>query len=66
MFVAGEQALGMENLGIPDNLITASSMYDLKHAPYMGRLNSGKSESSIGAWVPEQKGSMYDKMLLKC
>ena len=66
MLVAGEQALGMENLGIPDDAVTASSMYDLKHAPCMGRLNSGKSESSIGAWVPKQQGRMYHEMLLKC
>ena len=66
MLVAGEQALGMENLGILDDAITASSMYNLEHAPYMGRLNSEKSESSIGAWVPKQQGGMYDEILLKC
>ena len=53
---SAEKALGMENLGIPDNAITASSMYDINHAPYFGRLNTQKAGSSVGAWVPEQCG----------
>ena len=53
---SAEKALGMENLGIPDNAITASSMYDRNHAPYFGRLNTQKAGSSVGAWVPKQYG----------
>ena len=53
---SAERALGIENLGILDDAITASSMYDINHAPYFGRLNTQKAGSSVGAWVPKQYG----------
>ena len=59
-FSAAEQALGMENLKIPDSAITASSMYDSNHAPYMGRLNNKKTQNGIGAWVVQQQGGVLD------
>ena len=46
------QALGMEDYRIRDDDITASSMYDEYHAPYLGRLNNAKSGDSTGAWSP--------------
>lgn len=58
-FTVVEQKLGLENKEIPDHDVTASSMYDSFHAPYLGRLNNYKTETGIGAWVAQARGGIY-------
>ena len=45
-----KQALGMQNRHIPNSAITASSMHDTNHAPYLGRLHFAARGSLQGAW----------------
>ncbi|XP_076807104.1 uncharacterized protein LOC143450437 isoform X3 [Clavelina lepadiformis] len=49
-----DQALGMEDRTILDGEVTASSMWDSNHAPYLGRLNNKKDGGLIGAWAPSK------------
>nr|XP_039267759.1 adipocyte enhancer-binding protein 1-like [Styela clava] len=54
-------SMGMKNFEIPSTSITASSHYDIAHAPYFGRLDaidernllgSTDRRNPIGAWCP--------------
>lgn len=40
----------MQNRHIPNSAITASSMHDTNHAPYLGRLHFAARGSLQGAW----------------
>ncbi|CAH3172634.1 unnamed protein product [Porites evermanni] len=45
-----KHALGMRNRKIPNHAITASSMWDRNHAPYLGRLYFTARGSLQGGW----------------
>lgn len=48
--------LGMENGTIPNDNITASSIFGVKQQAYFARLNNQRSSGSIGAWTPTNIG----------
>ena len=48
-----ELPLGVEDNSIPDSDMTASSVWDLYHAPSLGRLNNVRSGYYIGGWAPQ-------------
>ena len=43
----------MENGTIPNDDITASSIWDNSHNAYNARLNNKHSDKGIGSWVPK-------------
>ena len=45
-----KHVLGMRNRKIPNHAITASSMWDRNHAPYLGRLHFTARGSLQGGW----------------
>jgi len=53
------QQLGMEDYTIPDQQITASSIYGSGFQPYFGRLNMPKSPGSNGCWSPATDSNEY-------
>lgn len=42
--------MGIRNGKLPNKRMTASSMWDRFHAPYLARLHKGRSRRYVGAW----------------
>ena len=45
----------MKNGKIPSNAITATTLYNQYHGPERARLDTVKSGSYIGAWIPKSQ-----------
>nr|XP_039256831.1 discoidin, CUB and LCCL domain-containing protein 2-like [Styela clava] len=46
--------MGMRSRDIPDSAITASSIYDVNHNAYDGRLDNRKKTGDVAAWASRQ------------